>query len=41
MEQFTKIDCNAKEIPEDVIPVLDTFIAGKYQKFIGVTLINQ
>ena len=36
-----KIDYNAKGIPEDIIPVLDTFIAGKCQKFIGITLINQ
>ena len=30
-----------KGIPKDVIPILDTFIAGKHQKFIGITLINQ
>ena len=36
-----KIDNNAKGIPENVIPVLDTFIAGKCQKFIGITVINQ
>ena len=36
-----KIDYNAKGIPDDVIPVLDTFIAGKCQKFIGITVINQ
>ena len=36
-----KIDYNAKGIPENVIPVLDTFIAGKCQKFIGITVINQ
>ena len=35
-----EIDYNAKGIPEDVIPVLDTFIAGKCQKFIGITLLN-
>ena len=36
-----EIDYNAKGIPENVIPVLDTFIAGKCQKFIGMTVINQ
>ena len=36
-----EIDYNTKGIPENVIPVLDTFIAGKCQKFIGVTVINQ
>ena len=36
-----EIDYNAKGIPENVIPVLDTFIAGKCQKFIGITVINQ
>ena len=36
-----EIDYNAKGIPDNVIPVLDTFIAGKHQKFIGITLINQ
>ena len=36
-----EIDYNAKGIPENVIPVLDTSIAGKCQKFIGVTVINQ
>ena len=36
-----EIDYNVKEIPENVIPVLDTFIAVKHQKFIGITLINQ
>ena len=36
-----EIDYNAKGIPDDVIPVLDTFIAGKRQKFIGITVINQ
>ena len=36
-----KIDYNAKGIPENVILVLDTFIAGKRQKFIGITVINQ
>ena len=36
-----EIDYNAKGIPEKVIPVLDTFIAGKCQKFIGITVINQ
>ena len=36
-----EIDYNAKGIPENVIPVLDTFIVGKRQKFIGITVINQ
>ena len=36
-----KIDYNARGIPENVIPMLDTFIAGKCQKFIGITVINQ
>ena len=36
-----EIDYNAKRIPENVIPVLDTFVAGKHQKFIGITVINQ
>ena len=36
-----EIDYNAKGIPDDVIPVLDTFIVGKCQKFIGITVINQ
>ena len=36
-----EIDYNAKGIPENVIPVLDTFIVGKCQKFIGITVINQ
>ena len=36
-----KIDYNAKGIPENVILVLDTFIVGKRQKFIGITVINQ
>ena len=35
------IDYNAKGIPKDVIPVLCTFITGKHQKFISITLINQ
>ena len=35
------MDYNAKGIPDDVIPVLDTFIAGKCPKFIGITVINQ
>ena len=33
-----EIDYNAKGIPENVIPVLDTFIEGKCQKFIGITV---
>ena len=36
-----EIDYNAKGTPENVIPVLDTFIMGKCQKFIGITVINQ
>ena len=36
-----EIDYNAKGIPENVIPVLDTYIMGKHQKFIGITVINQ
>ena len=36
-----EIDYNTKGIPENVIPVLDTFIAGKCQKFIRITVINQ
>ena len=36
-----EIDYNTKGIPENVIPILDTFIAGKCQKFIGITVINQ
>ena len=36
-----EIDYNTKGIPENVIPVLDTFIEGKCQKFIGITVINQ
>ena len=36
-----KIDYNAKWTPENVIPVLDRFIVGKCQKFIGITVINQ
>ena len=36
-----EIDYNTKGIPENVIPVLDTFITGKHQKFIGITVINQ
>ena len=36
-----EIDYNTKGIPENVIPVLDTFIVGKCQKFIGITVINQ
>ena len=38
---FYEIDYNVKGIPENVIPVLDTFIVGKCQKFIGITVINQ
>ena len=36
-----EIDYNAKGIPENVIPVLVTFIVGKRQKFIEITVINQ
>ena len=36
-----EIDYNAKGIPENVISVLNTFIVGKHQKFIGITVINQ
>ena len=36
-----EIDYNAKGIPDNVIPVLDTFITRKHQKSIGITLINQ
>ena len=36
-----EIDYNAKGIPNNVIPILDTFIMGKHQKSIGITLINQ
>ena len=36
-----EINYNTKGIPENVIPVLDTFIAGKHQKFIGIIVINQ
>ena len=39
--QVYEIDFNAKGLPKDVIPVLDTFIARNHQKFIGITLINQ
>ena len=41
MELSTGFDYNAKGIPENVIPILDTFITGKCQKFIGITAINQ
>ena len=33
-----EIDYNAKGIPENVILVLDTFIVGKHQKFIRMTV---
>ena len=36
-----EIDYSAKGIPENVIPILDTFIAEKCQKIIGITVINQ
>ena len=36
-----EIDYNAKRIPGNEILVLDTFIVGKCQKFIGITVINQ
>ena len=35
------IDYNTKGITENIIPVLDTFIVGKCQKFIRITVINQ
>ena len=40
-EAVYEIDYNAKGIPENVIPVLDTFITGKCQKIIGITVTNQ
>ena len=36
-----EIDYNTKGIPENIIPILDTFITGKCQKFIRITVINQ
>ena len=36
-----EIDYNTKGIPENIIPILDTFIAGKCQKFIEITVIDQ
>ena len=36
-----KINYNAKGIPGNIIPILDTFIARKHQKSIGITLMNQ
>ena len=36
-----EIDYNTKGIPENVIPVLDTLITEKCQKFTGITVINQ
>ena len=36
-----EIDCNAKGIPDYIILILDTFIARKHQKCIGIMLINQ
>ena len=36
-----EIDYNTKGIPDDIIPKLDTFIARKQPKSIGITLINQ
>ena len=36
-----EIDYDAKGIPKSIIPVLYTFTAGKHQKFIGITVINQ
>ena len=35
-----EINCNAKGIKDDIIPILDTFIARKYQKSIRIMLIN-
>ena len=36
-----EIDYNAKGIPNNVIPILDTFIARKNQKSISIMFINQ
>ena len=36
-----EIDYNTKGIPENIIPVLDTFIVGKCQNFFWITVINQ
>ena len=36
-----EIDYNAKGIPDDFIPILDTFVARKHQKSIGIIFINQ
>ena len=36
-----EIDYNAKGIPDDIIPILDTFITRKHQKSICIMLINQ
>ena len=36
-----EINYNAKGILDDIIPILDTFIARKHPKSIGITLINQ
>ena len=36
-----KIGYNTKGIPNDVIPILDTFTVGKHHKSISITLINQ
>ena len=40
-KEVYEIDYNTKGIPKDIIPVLDTFIAKKHQKSIGITVINQ
>ena len=39
--QLYDINFNAKSLPKDVIPVVDTFIARNHQKFIRITIINQ
>ena len=36
-----EIDYSTKGIPDDIIPMLDTFIIRKHQKSIGIMLINQ
>ena len=39
-EAVYEINYNAKEIPDDIIPILDTFIARKHRKCIGIKLIK-
>ena len=36
-----EIDYNTKGLPNDIIPILDTFIVEKHEKSIGIMLINQ